>query len=150
MRKLLAVTLIGAVIGCLIGSVCLAGEVPLPKVTGGVLINMIDEEPESTLTFGMIVGDLGMEFGIARDTVSFFPTVHKAWFFLGVLVTSELPTGEARRVSVALPLGLQADSSWGFLRFGYSYPVVDYIEDGLFVQFAFDVDFMHLITSGSE
>jgi len=150
MRKFLIAGLVLLGIACLVSGPGYAGEIPLPKVTGGVLINMIDEEPESTLTFGMIIGDLGIEFGIARDTISFFPTVHKAWFFLGALVTSELPTGEARRVSIALPLGLQADSSWGFIRFGYSYPVIDYLEEGLFVQFAFDVDFMHLITSGTE
>jgi len=121
---------------------------PMPKAIGGVLVDLLHEEPEYTITMGMSFGNIGIEFGVAMDKVILFPTINKNWLFTGLMVSMPRPTSEAEFVNVALPIGIQMTSPAGFVRIGYSYPIVSYVEPGLFVEFALEVDFFDLI--GSE
>ena len=124
-------------------------DIPTPKAVAGVMIDLTFDEPVYTMSMGMSFGNVGLEFGVGETTVTLFPSVHKDWFFAGMRMQMARPASAATEVSIALPIGLQMSSPIGFVRIGYSYPVVNYLEPGFFVEFALEVDFFDLV-AGSE
>lgn len=147
-KKLLAI-LFAAIFTLGLCGMTFGAAIPPPTAEAGVLIDLTGSSAQYTMMVGLGVGDLDLGFGFANTTVSFMPTIHKGLFFGGLLMKASLPTSSAHHMSLALPIGIYYDGPFGFVQIGYSYPIVNYLEPGLFVQFGLRVDVWELVTEQS-
>jgi len=148
MRKVLAILFAALFILGL--SVTTLGEnFPIPTAQGGVLIDMTGGSPDYTVMVGLGVGDLDLDFGFSQTALTFFPSVHKGFFFGGLRMTSKLPVSSSHRMSLALPVGMYAEGPVGAIKIGYSYPLVGYLNEGFFLEFMLRVDVFDLVSSVS-
>ena len=143
-KKLLAI-LFAAIFTLGLCGMTFGAQLPMPTAEAGVLIDLTGSSAQNTLMVGLGFGDLDLGFGFANTTVTFMPTIHKGLFFGGLRLKTSIPTSSAHHMSLALPVGLYYEGPVGFVQIGYSYPLVNYLQAGLFVQFGLRVDVWQLV-----